>query len=227
MMADRRRPGPAFIAGGPGPGQPAARPDRRVVRQRLPGPRDRPAEDPVPGLPRRGLGARRGPQRLPPPGRGVRRAPGDRRGPPGRRRQAARPGHGPAHSLRHQVLVPAPCPTPPGRPPTADDRIDERVRRERSSPMRTSPSSGPRRSPCALAGGRRGRAGEARVQPRHPADPGGELLRLPRARQRRPQGRPAARPARRRPSRPSAIVPGKPGEERAGRAHLLGRRRAR
>ena len=34
------------------------------------------------------------------------------------------------------------------------------------------------------------------IQPRHPADPGRELLRLPRARQRRPQGRPAARPPR-------------------------------
>ena len=35
-----------------------------------------------------------------------------------------------------------------------------------------------------------------RIQPRHPADPGGELLRLPRAGQCRPQGRPAARPPR-------------------------------
>ena len=37
---------------------------------------------------------------------------------------------------------------------------------------------------------------EPGIQPRHPADPGRELLRLPRARQRRPQGRPAARPPR-------------------------------
>ena len=35
-----------------------------------------------------------------------------------------------------------------------------------------------------------------RIQPRRPADPGRELLPLPRARQRRPQGRPAPRPAR-------------------------------
>ena len=51
---------------------------------------------------------------------------------------------------------------------------------------------------------------EAGIQPRHPADPGRELLRLPRARQRRPQGRPAARPAARPPSRPAPSLPASP-----------------
>ena len=54
--------------------------------------------------------------------------------------------------------------------------------------------------------------GQAGIQPRHPADPGGELLRLPRARQRRAQGRPAARPARGGRRRPRRSCPGKPDE---------------
>ena len=53
------------------------------------------------------------------------------------------------------------------------------------------------------------RPDQDRIQPRRAADPGGELLRLPRPRQRLAQGRPAARPARRR-HQGGAIVPGKP-----------------
>ena len=62
---------------------------------------------------------------------------------------------------------------------------------------------------CSRAGCDR-RRGQARIQPRHPADPGRELLRLPRPRQRRPQGRPAARPARRRRSNAARSCPASP-----------------
>ena len=71
---------------------------------------------------------------------------------------------------------------------------------------------GRRRSSRRARGPARRADGQARVQPRHPADPGGELLRLPRAGQRRAQGRPAARPAARRPSRPGRSSPGDPEE---------------
>ena len=77
-----------------------------VVRQRLPGQRDRPAEDPVPGLPRRRLGARRGPQRLPPARRGSPRAPRRSSRPCWPATPAGRPGHGPTHPLGGRVLEP-------------------------------------------------------------------------------------------------------------------------
>ena len=68
-------------------------------------------------------------------------------------------------------------------------------------------------------------AGEARVQPRHPADPGGELLRLPRPGQRRPQGRAAARPAATTAIEAERHRARQAGRERADRAHHSRRRR--
>ena len=207
----------------------------------VPGQRAGPAEDPVPGLPRRDLHPRPDPHRLGPL-RGRGRAstwPSSRRCWPAIARPPA--GRCPATSsprVEHWGRAPARRrPIDAGRATAhrrsqredTDESPATRVKAHEPRSVEAARSDATRR-PAVLAPGcsassalalgapapARARVGPGRVQPRHPADPLRELLPLPRARQEPPQGRPPARHPRRGPGQ-GGDRPRQARGERAGR----------